>query len=103
MHRLISKHREEIRSVCEKFGVARLDVFGSAARGDDFDDAKSDADFLVEFSGKRRTSALDEFFGLRDELQSVLGRPVDLLEYDAVKNPYVRRSIDRTRETVYEA
>ena len=80
MHTEIEKHREILTALCRRYGVVRLEVFGSAARGADFDPAKSDADFLVEF-----------------------GRPVDLVEASAVRNPYVRATINRSRELVYAA
>ena len=47
---LIAEHRAEIAALCRRFGVRRLAVFGSAARGADFDPARSDVDFLVEFA-----------------------------------------------------
>jgi hypothetical protein len=45
---LIAKHRQQLVELCRKYDVARLDVFGSAVRGD-FDPAHSDLDFLVDF------------------------------------------------------
>lgn len=50
MHPLIKRKRQEIVDVCQRFGVRRLDVFGSASRGTDFEDGRSDVDFLVEFA-----------------------------------------------------
>lgn len=49
MHVAIADKKEELAAICRRYGVARLDVFGSAARGTDFDPQTSDADFLVEF------------------------------------------------------
>lgn len=76
-------------------------MFGSAARGEDFDPATSDVDFIVEFGPRSRRFPLEEFFGLRESLAEVLGRPVDLIEPAAVCNPYIRSSIDAGREVVY--
>jgi predicted nucleotidyltransferase len=50
MHSLIAAQRSAIADVCRRYQVRRLDVFGSAARGTDFDPERSDADFLVEFA-----------------------------------------------------
>lgn len=89
--------------MCRRFGVRRLELFGSAARGVDFDPSRSDADFLVEFDGAKDFDPLEQFFGLSGALEGVLGRPVDLVESGAVRNPYVMRRIAEARELVYEA
>jgi predicted nucleotidyltransferase len=78
-----------------------LEVFGSAARGVDFDPAASDADFLVEFKAGSRLAPLEQFFGLAHALEDLLGRPVDLVEPSAIKNPFIRARINRSREVVY--
>lgn len=103
MHANLSAHLPEVRAACRRYGVARLEVFGSAARGLDFDPARSDADFLVEFDPATELTPLDQFFGLADALGRVLERPVDLVEAGAVRNPYVLADINRARELVYAA
>ncbi len=103
MHTEIEKHRETLTSLCQRYGVVRLEVFGSAARGADFDPAKSDADFLVEFDKDSGLSALDQFLGFSEALERLLGRPVDLVEASAVRNPYVRATINRSKELIYAA
>jgi len=99
----ITSHREELQELCRRFRVRRLDLFGSAARGKDFDPAKSDLDFVVEFddSGPDALS-LRNFFGLREALEALFGRRVDLVESAAVRNPYLRASIEDSREPVFE-
>ncbi len=81
--------------------MRRLEVFGSAARGNDFDPEHSDADFLVEFEAENDMATLGQFFEFRDQLSGVVGRPVDLVEAGAVRNPYILESINRSREVVY--
>jgi uncharacterized protein len=103
MHHLISQHQKEISAICVRFGVRKLEVFGSAARGTDFDEKISDADFLVEFHPRGELGPLDEFFGLRDALAAVIGRPVDLIEPGAVRNPYIQAQINQAREVVFNA
>ena len=100
MHPLIEQKRSEIARLCRQHQVRRLEVFGSAARVTDFDPDRSDADFLVEFEPGSHPG-LGTFFGLKDELESLLGRKVDLVAAGAVRNPYVLASIDRAREIVY--
>jgi uncharacterized protein len=103
MHQAIEANRAAISELCERYNVNRLDVFGSAARGADFDDIRSDADFLVEFRRPASKPALEEYFGLREELSKLLGRAVDLVETRAIANPYVMANINRSRQLVYAA
>jgi predicted nucleotidyltransferase len=99
----IELHREELRALCRRFHVRRLDLFGSAARGD-FDPEHSDVDFLVEFDREHPEAlSFNTYFGLREALEALLGRPVDLVEPGAVRNPYLKASIDGSREPVFEA
>lgn len=102
MHPAIARHRTGISAICQHYRIRRLDVFGSAARGDDFDDEHSDADFLVEFAPDA-TVGLDTFFGAKADLEKLLGRSVDLVEPGAIRNPFVLASINRSRESVYAA
>jgi predicted nucleotidyltransferase len=101
MHALIEQHRAAIADICRRFGVQRLEVFCSAARAMDFRPDTSDADFLVEFAPGNGLPFLRRYFGLQDALSHLLGRPIDLVEPGAVRNPFVRASIDRAREIVY--
>ena len=102
MHPAIAQHRSGIAAICQRYRISRLEVFGSAARGDDFSPASSDADFLVEF-GPDSQPGLTEFFGAKADLEKLLGRGVDLVERGAVRNPYVLININRDREAVYAA
>ena len=101
MHAAIADKREELAELCRRYGVARLEVFGSAARGTDFDPQTSDADFLVEFSSESGLAPFDQFFDLAEALRHTLGRPVDLVESGTVRNPYLRAAIDGSRELVH--
>ena len=98
----IESRRPQLAALCTRMGVRRLEVFGSAARGD-FNPASSDIDFLVEFEPDIEGTALGSYFGLKDELEALFARPVDLVMPSAVRNPYVRAEIDRSREVVYAA
>lgn len=102
MHPAIAQHRSGISAICQRYHISRLEVFGSAARADDFNPASSDADFLVEFASGALPS-LEAFFGAKADLEQLLGRGVDLVEPGAVRNPYVLASINRNREAVYAA
>ena len=79
-----------------------LCVFGSATR-DDFDPSHSDIDFLVEFLPDARSRAFDNFFGLREGLEALLARPIDLLTDRSISNAYLKREIAATRRPLYGA
>lgn len=102
MHTLITQKRADIARICRHLNIQRLEVFGSAARGTDFDPSRSDADFLVEFApGAKR--GLQGYFLLKAELEQLLGLGVDLVEPQSVRNPYVLAGINNAREVVYAA
>jgi predicted nucleotidyltransferase len=103
MHEDIAGRRDELAALCREYGVQRLEIFGSAARGDDFDEEASDADFLVEFEEDGSRSPLGQFFGFAKAVENVLGRRVDLVEWGAVSNPFILASIEKARELVYAA
>ena len=83
--------------------MARLEVFGSAAEGD-FDPARSDVDFLIEFgAGQDLGPWLTHYFEFRRNLEELLERTVDLVMPKAMKNPYFVREVNRTRRVLYAA
>jgi uncharacterized protein len=99
----IALHREELQALCRHFHVRRLDLFGSAARGD-FEPERSDIDFLVEFDrGHPKALLFNTYFDFKEALEALLGRSVDLVELGAVRNPYLKASIEASREPVFEA
>ncbi len=92
---------EAVAELCRRFQVQRLSVFGSALTAD-FDPATSDVDFLVEFIDGAE-GLFDAYFGLKEELERLLGRPVDLVMPKALANPYFAESVNRTRRDLYAA
>ena len=100
MHPAIAQRRSGIAAICQRYGIRRLEVFGSAARANDFDPAHSDADFLVEFASGVQPG-LNAIFGAKADLEALLGRGVDLLEAGAVRNPYVLANINRHHEIIF--
>lgn len=103
MHPLIQQNQTAIADLCRRYRVKRLDVFGSAARVADFNLEHCDADFLVEFAESSQSPSLQEFFALRQELEQIIGRHVDLAELAALQNPYLLANIEQSRELVYAA
>ncbi len=102
MHSSLIARTEAIAALCRKYGVVRLEVFGSAARGHDFDPAHSDADFLVDFG--EQSIGMGAFLDFKEALEALLGRSVDLVERGSVeesRNYIRRRSILADAETIY--
>ena len=102
MHQLITGKQEEIAAICRRHRVERLEVFGSAARGTDFDPLRSDIDFLVEYEPPLLPGLLERRMQLQDDLQEVLNRKVDLVRKGTIGNPYLQETIDEDREVVFE-
>jgi predicted nucleotidyltransferase len=97
---LIDQHRSELDRLCRESRVRRLDLFGSAASGD-FDAATSDLDFIVTFADTGPGYA-NRYLAFAEALEALFGRRVDLLTERAIRNPIFRRSVERTRECIYE-
>ncbi|MDN5569964.1 MAG: nucleotidyltransferase domain-containing protein [Propionibacteriaceae bacterium] len=93
--------REALARACEQYGVVRLRVFGSAVTGE-FDPATSDLDFFVDF-GADAPKGVAPFLGLKEELQRIAGRGVDLVEARAVRNPYFAKRAFAEAVDVYAA
>jgi len=92
VHSLIETRRPAIEAICRRFDVQKLEVFGSAARGHDFDPTKSDADFLVTFAPTADRD-LATLLDLKTALSETLGLAVDLIERPAIEQSrnYIRR------------
>lgn len=101
---LIEQHREQIVALCKRYGITRLDVFGSAARGDDFDPATSDADFFYEMDFST-PSLVDDYFDFRESLMQLLGREVDLvsIRQSSRRKPQFFAHASRHRVQLYAA
>jgi predicted nucleotidyltransferase len=93
--------RDAIARACRAHGVNRLQVFGSATSARFIPD-HSDVDFLVEFAPGAK-DAFAAYFGLKEDLEALLGRRVDLVMANAVRNPYFAASAGSGAEEVYAA
>ncbi len=102
MNRLIEDNRTELDQLCQRFHVRRLEVFGSAADGS-FDPQTSDLDFLVEFLPLQSGEHFDAYFGLLEALRDLFQRKIDLVETNAMRNPYFIRRVNQSRTSIYAA
>jgi uncharacterized protein len=98
---LVEQHRLEIAALCRKYGVRKLELFGSAASGE-FDPARSDVDFFYEFDSNLKDLS-DRFFGLAEDLEQLLGHSVDLVSGEDARNRYFLQVANRHRVTLYAA
>ncbi len=100
---IVEDRRAEVADLCERYGVKRLDLFGSAA-GDGFDTAASDLDFVVSFERRDPPELFDRYFGLKEDLEGLFGRGVDLVTEGALKkDPEFAEGISGTRVPLYAA
>jgi predicted nucleotidyltransferase len=98
----LESQQSALAALCRRFHVRRLDIFGSAANGS-FDPSRSDLDFLVSFESCTPADHYERYFGLLESLQALFDRPIDLLESEAVRNPYLLQSVNETRVLLYAA
>jgi uncharacterized protein len=101
MHPAIASKLPGITTLCERFGVSHLELFGSAT-GTDFNPASSDFDFLVELDTSLPGSRAKRWTGLADALEQLLGRPVDLVNPRYIRNPLFLQAVNSSRTLVYD-
>ena len=95
----INRYEPEIRRLCQFLAVRNLYLVGSAARNDFAEN--SDIDILLEF--ERDENRFDRYFTLKEKLEELFGRKIDLIEAEAVNNPYVKKNLQKDRVLVYAA
>jgi predicted nucleotidyltransferase len=99
---LIEEQKDAVAELCRRFRVQRLFLFGSAT-SERFCEASSDLDFLVEMEDRQPTGAYaDRYLGLAEALEKLFGRRVDLVTAQAIRNPFLRRQVEESRELLYE-
>ena len=96
---LVELNIEKIKSLCTKHKVRKLFVFGSVLK-DTFTN-ESDIDLVVDFEKLDLSEYADNYFDLKDQLESIFKRPVDLLEEKGISNPFLRKQIDQEKRLIY--
>ncbi len=100
---LVKNRREEVVAACRRHGVGRLDLFGSAA-GKNFDPGRSDLDFVVAFERREPSNLFDRYFGLKENLENLFDREVDLVIEGALrKDQRFAADVDETCVALYVA
>lgn len=98
--KLIESNIDRLFELCEKHKVKELYIFGSILT-DKFRDS-SDIDMLVQFYQIDLNDYFDNYMDLKENLEELFKRPVDLVENQAIKNPIFRRIVDREKQLIYE-
>ena len=101
MIELINQHHDAVHALCRRYGVRRLDLFGSAATGA-FDPTTSDLDFVATFTDTDAPNYAERFLDFADALEALFGRPVDVVIDRSIRDPHFRRAVDATRQPVYD-
>lgn len=96
---VVESNIESIRKLCNTHHVETMHVFGSALNSN-FND-ESDIDFLVKFKEIDLAEYFNNYMDFKLKLESLVGRKVDLLEEQTLKNPILIQSINRSKELVY--
>lgn len=96
---IVESNIDVINNLCKRHKVRQLFIFGSVLTNRF--KKNSDIDFIVEFQGIGLYDYADNYFDFKDSLQHLFKREVDLLEEQAIRNPYLRKSIDSSKQLIY--
>lgn len=96
----IAAQSQTLAQLCQRYGVRRLELFGSAT-GARFDPARSD--LLVEFGAPGRLTPFEQYFGFKESVEALFGRPVDLVLDGAPRNPWFLSALNASRRLLYAA
>jgi predicted nucleotidyltransferase len=103
MNSIVTEKIPQLVELCKKYCVARMYLFGSAAR-DDFDPETSDIDFLVAFSSELTMEEYaDNYLDLVETLEALFSRDVDLVTERSLVTPCLVESVECTKQLIYEA
>ena len=101
MDHSLTRQLPHIAALCEQYGVAHLELFGSAT-GPEFNPESSDLDFLVELDAQTRGSRARRWIELAEALEKLLGRHVDLVNSRYIRNPYFLQAVNNSRTVIYD-
>lgn len=98
---LIRENEVAISKACKHFKVKSLYIFGSYASGSDHE--LSDLDFIVDFERTGYEGAFEQFMGFKEELETILNKPVDLLTNTRFRNEVFKKEVEISKKLVYAA
>ncbi len=97
---IIEKNIDSLIRLCKQHKVKELYIFGSILTSKFNKD--SDIDMLVQFDNVDILEYADNYFDFKEKLENLLGREIDLLENQAIRNPIFRKILDREKKIVYD-
>ncbi len=101
MNKIVKNRIVELKSLCQKYDIKTMYLFGSAC-SNEFSDS-SDIDILISFKDISFEKYTDNYFDLYKELVSLFGRKIDLVTERSLTNPYFIESIEETKQLLYAA
>ncbi|MBC8005223.1 MAG: nucleotidyltransferase domain-containing protein [Verrucomicrobia bacterium] len=97
---LVERNTDKLRELCLNHKVGELYLFGSVLTNQ-FNES-SDIDFLVQFNEVDLLEYFDNYMDFKEQLEALFGRSVDLVENQAIRNPILRKIIDREKQLIYK-
>lgn len=95
----IESRRADVAEICARLGVRRLELFGSGTRTA----APRDLDFLVDLGERPPAEYTTAYFALREQLETLFARPVDLVTPPGLENKYFRQRVEQEKTLIYAA
>ena len=96
---LIENHIENLKNLCDKYHVDKMYLFGSALNSNF--NSNSDIDFLVKFKPIDLAKYFENYINFKENLKKLLGREIDLVEQQTLKNPILISSIEKNKQLIY--
>lgn len=97
--RELELRRAEIARICAELGVRRLELFGSGTRSA----SPADLDFLVDLGERPPSEYAAAYFALRERLEALFAKPIDLVTPPGLANPYFRQRVEQEKTLLYAA
>ena len=96
---IVDKNMEDLKMLCTMYNVEKMYLFGSALNSNF--NKKSDIDLLVKFKSFDLSKYFDNYMDLKERLEKLFGREVDLVEEQTLRNPILINSINKSKELIY--
>ncbi len=98
---MLENKKPEIVKLCREYRIKELYVFGSSADGEF--GTQSDIDLAVVFNRAGVSGSFDQYFDFKLAMESLLGRPVDLVCTNSIRNRHFQQELDATKKLIYAA
>lgn len=96
---IVERNREDLKKLCIMYNVEKMYLFGSVLNSNF--NKESDIDLLVKFKSIELSKYFDNYMDLKENLEKLFGREVDLVEEQTLRNPILIKSINKSKELIY--